>query len=154
MAEDEATLRALAEQSGPPPDAKRLSESDEDDAWATVDPQVDAETMARQLMTQGLPPDAVQKLMVTKIRPDLAPLLTQPTQDAEMADQLVRIAQYPFRLSLLEDFIDPEEMTRHAERLDRRFQKRMTAAQESLAQPDSGGYGQMARMASSPEGLA
>ena len=67
------------------------------------------------------------------------PLYTQPTQDAELADQYTKLAKWPFRLSILEGIDDPDEQVRKAESLDRRYQKRMA---QHLDQPiTTTGYG-------------
>jgi hypothetical protein len=138
-AEDEQAIQALAAQAGPPPDARRLSEADEDEAWETADPNVDHEELARLLLTEGLPPEVVNGLLVAKLRPDWVPLYGRPTQDAERAHMLARLAQFPFRLSLIEDIDDPDERTAKAEALDRRYRKRLTANQEREA--GLGAYG-------------
>lgn len=135
LEEDDENVNSIAAQAGPPPDSNKLSESDEDEAWEFEDRQVDHDAMAAQLMTQGIPEDVVQKLMIAKLRPDWAPLYQQPTKDAERADMLVKLAKRPFRLSILEDIDDPDERARKAESLDRRYQKRLTALQEQAAQP-------------------
>lgn len=134
-ANTEDMLNRLVAQAGPPPDTDKVSENDKDAAWETADPSVDYDTFAQQIMTQGLPPEMVSRLLVTKLRPDWAPLYQRPTQSAEMAHQLARLAQYPFRLSLLEDIEDPNDQVKEAERLDRRFQKRMTTQQTQAAEP-------------------
>lgn len=130
-------LNRLVAQAGPPADADKLSEADLDEAWETADPSVDYETMAQQILTQGLPPEIARGLLVLKIRPEWAPLYGRPTQSAELAHQLARLAQYPFRLSVLEDIDDPDEQVAAAERLDRRFQKRATARQVQAAEVPS-----------------
>lgn len=124
--EDDSALDAIAREAGPPPDSDKLSEADEDLAWETVDSSVDYETMAQQLMTQGLRPEEMQRLLVLKLHPKWAPLYSRPTQDAEMAHQLARLAELPFRLSVLDGIDDPDEMVAKAESLDRRYQRRMT----------------------------
>lgn len=139
--EDTAALEKLAAQAGPPADAHRLSERDEDDAWETTDPQVDEEKFGKMLTTQGIPPDQAQRLLITKLRPDWAPLYSQPTQDLEMAHMLTRVAQYPFRPSVLEGIDDPEQQVRKAETIDRRFQKRVTQRLDAAAQVIVGGQG-------------
>lgn len=141
----ENALKRLADEQGPPPDSQKLTEADEDEAWETPDPNVEYESFAQQLMTQGLPPEVVQNLLLVKLRPEWAPLYSRPTQSAELAHMLARLAERPFRLSILEDIDDPDEMVAKAEQMDRRFQKRMTAAQEQAAMPMQGqavGYGQ------------
>jgi hypothetical protein len=135
-AEDDAILKAQALTAGSPPDMQRQSESDEDTAWEYEDRTVDYDQMAPALTTQGLPQEVVQRLLITRLRPEWAPLYVQPTQSAEMADMLLRAAQYPFRLSFLEDFDDYDEMVQKAESMDRRAQKRHTQRQEQAAQMD------------------
>jgi hypothetical protein len=133
--ETEDMLDRLAREQGPPPDADKLSEADEDDAWETDDPSVDYETMAQQLTSQGLPPEVVNGLLVVKLHPEWAPLYQRPTQSAEMAHMLTQLARWPFRLSLIEDIDDPDEQVKKAESLDRRYQKRMTQRQEQSMMP-------------------
>lgn len=144
--EDEKAIAGLAQQAGPPPDSERLSESDEDAAWDFTDPNVDYDDLASRLMTEGIQPQEMQQYLIFKLHPDWAPHYGQPTGDAEQAHQLARLAQTPFRASVLEDIDDPEEQVRKAESLDRRSQKRMTAVQEQMAQmpqPTMQGYGDM-----------
>lgn len=142
-AEDTDAMNGLALQAGPPPDSDRLSEADEDAAWEFMDPAVDFEQMASLLMTQGIPQEMAQRFLITKLRPDDGWLeaLATPTQDAEAANQIVKMAQYPFRLSVLDTYDDPEDQTRKAETLDRRYQRRMAAILDAPLQ--IGGYGQM-----------
>lgn len=138
-AEDGAAIDSLALQAGPPADSNRMSLADEDAAWEKMDPQVDHEQMATALLTQGLPPEQAQQLLAVKLHPEWLPLYLQPTQDAEQADMLVKLARHPFRLSLLEGIDDPDERVRKAESLDRRYQKKMA---EHLDQPIvTTGYG-------------
>ncbi len=143
-AEDEDAQNRIALQAGPPPDSDRLSEKDEDDAWAQMDPSVDFEQVATMLLKQGVPQEMAQRFLIVKLRPDDGWLeaLTQPTQDAEMANQLAKMAQYPFRLSVLDTYDDPEQQTRKAEQLDRRYQKRMAAILDAPIALGSG-YSQM-----------
>lgn len=144
--EDEKTLDRLALESGPPPEATRLSEAEEDEAWETVDPLVDDEQLPTLLMTQGLPPEIAQRLLVLKLHPEWTGHYAKPTQDAEMANQLAQMAKTPFRWSLLEDIEDFEERARKAESLKRRYDKRMTQLQEQMSQPGMApttGYGGM-----------
>lgn len=143
--EDAQTLNTLSAQAGPPPDAERMSEADEDQAWETMDPSLaDHEQMASMLATQGLPPEIAQKLLITKLRGDdgWMEALTQPTGSLDTANQLIKLAKYPWRLSVLDTYAeDPDEWTRKAESMDRRYQK-MTSSY--LDQPmQMGGYGKM-----------
>lgn len=145
--EDAQTLNTLTLQAGPPPDAERMSEADEDNAWSTMDPNLaDHEQLAQMLATQGLPPELAQKLLITKLRGDDGWLqtLTQPTGSLDTANQLIKLAKYPFRLSVLDNFDDPEAQVRKAESMDRRYQKQMAA---HLDQPVRvGGYGPMGQV--------
>lgn len=134
-AEDDAILTALARQAGPPGEAKRLSETQEDDAYGYEDRFVaeSHDELAAQLMTQGLSPEQANRMLVFKLRPDWLEHFSKPTQDAEVADQYVRAARNPFRWSLLEDYDDPDEMVKAADRLERRHQRRRTAHQDAQA---------------------
>ena len=134
-AEDEAALTKLALEAGPPPDSEWLSERDLDEVWAIEDRLVSADPdgFAQALMTTGIDQQTLPRLRVLKEQPEWAPLYGQPTQDAEMADQLTRLAQFPHRWGLLVDIDDPEDQVRLAERLDRRYQR---AHAERQAQAD------------------
>lgn len=136
QAEDDAALEALAAQAGPPPDTKRLSESEEDDLYAFEDRLVgsDPDGFAQRLATEGIPPEIMQRMPIFKVRPDWLPLYQQPTQDLEVAQQRMKAARWPFRWGLFDDVPEPTARAEKAERLDRRFQKRHTAMQEQLAQ--------------------
>lgn len=123
-AEDEDTLRRLAFESGPPPDSEQLSPADEDAAWEITDPAVDSEQFPTMLMTSGLPPEMLQSLRVLKVHPEWAELYGKPTQDAEKADLLTRLAEFPWRWSLLLGTADPDEQVRKAETLAARYQKK------------------------------
>jgi len=124
-AEDEDALTHLALEAGPPPDSERLSERDLDEIWAIEDRLVgaDPDAFAQALMTSGIDQQTLPRLRVLKEQPEWAPLYGQPTQDAELADQLTRLAQFPHRWGLLVDIDDPEEQVRLSERVDRRYQK-------------------------------
>lgn len=125
LEEDDRALEAIRAEAGPPPDSRRLSSADEDEAWGAADPRVDHDAMVGMLQTRGLPPELVRRLKVVELRPEWAPLYQQPTPDPERAAMLARLARYPYRLALLEDLDDPDEQVAAAERLDRRFQQRM-----------------------------
>lgn len=143
--EDENAMRTLALEAGPPPDSSRLSEADEDAAWEQMDPNVDHEQLATMLMTQGLPPELAQQLLIVKLRrdEDWMGALTKPTQDAELANQLAKLARYPFRLSVIDGYDDPDEQVRKANAVDRRYQKRMAQVLDAPISLDRSGYGQM-----------
>lgn len=140
-AEDEDFLNRAALEAGPPADSRKLSERDEDDIWAIEDPHVqDVNQLAQRLMLEGLPPEEAQQLMLITSQTDQQrqaewlQVLGQPTQSAEVADMLARAIRYPWRWSLLEDLDEPSEQVRKANTLDRRFQKRMTGAQQAEAE--------------------
>lgn len=114
----------LVADAGPPPDTKRMSEADEDRLWALRDKNVDNETLAQQLMTTGVPQEMLGSLVIVQEFPEWAPIFGQPTQSAETADQLARMAEFPYRWQLLAD-LEPAEMVKKADRLDERYQKAM-----------------------------
>ena len=134
MAEDEDVLNRLALESGPPPDSERLSEADEDRLYAQVDPIVhgDPEGFARRLLTQGLDQQMLQQLQVLKGFPEWAQIYAQPTQSIELADQLTKLARWPYRPAMLADFADPEDMVRTGEALDRRYQRKHASSTEPI----------------------
>lgn len=136
--EDTGTIESLAREAGPPPDSEKLSDRDEDEAWEATDPQVDHEQMATMLMTQGLPPELAQQLLIVKLRPDddWMSVLTRPTQDAELANQIARVAKYPFRLSLFDGIEDPDEQVRKSNHLDKRYQRKMAALMAPQPMPE------------------
>ena len=138
-AEDTAIIDRLALAAGPPADSSRLSEAEEDEVWATTDPLVDADpdAFATQLMTTGIPQEMLPQLRILKENQDWAQLYAQPTQSAEMADYLTRLAQYPHRATVLLDIDDPEEQVRKAEALDRRFQRRHVSHFEPMMPPSA-----------------
>lgn len=147
--EDEQFLDRAAREAGPPADARRLSERDEDDIYAIEDRRIgDVDAFAQQLATQGLSPEMAQQLMVVQARPDWLPMLTQPTGSLEAASQIAKAARFPWRWSLLEDIDDPDELVQKAEQLDRRYQRRVTSQQQYEADmqqpqpvmPETGGY--------------
>ena len=125
LQEDDAALKRIVAESGPPPDSTALSEPELDQVWALPDPNVhrDPEGFARLLMTTGIDQQTLARLSVIKEHPEWAPLYAQPTQDAEMADQLMRLARFPYRAALLAGIGDVEEQVRFAEQRDRRYQK-------------------------------
>lgn len=137
-------LTRITQQAGPPPDAERMSEADEDQAWDFVDPNADHEQLASMLATQGIPPEVGQNLLAFKLHPEWAPFYGKPTNDMQLADQYARMLTTPFRWSILEDFDDPDEMVKKAESMDRRSQKRLTQMQEyqAVAQTRPASYGQ------------
>ena len=135
-AEDDDAVQRIALEAGPPADASRLSDADLDALWAVTDPLVDdPDAFASALMTSGIEPDLLGQLLVVREYPEWQPLYAQPTQDAEMADMLARLAQFPYRWALLLDIDDPEEQVRIAERLDRRFQKQHAGMQDGDPTP-------------------
>lgn len=135
-AEDDDAIRRIALEAGPPADSARLSDADLDALWAVTDPLVDdPDAFATALMTSGIQPDMLGQLLVVQEYPEWQPLYAQPTQDAEMADMLARLAQFPYRWALLMDLDDPEEQVRIAERLDRRYQRQHAGMQDSDPTP-------------------
>ena len=135
-AEDDDAVQRIALEAGPPADASRLSDADLDALWAVTDPLVDdPDAFASALMTSGIEPDLLGQLLVVREYPEWQPLYAQPTQDAEMADMLARLAQFPYRWALLLDIDDPEEQVRIAERLDRRFQRQHAGMQDGDPTP-------------------
>lgn len=134
-AEDDAILTSLARQAGSPGDARRLSEAQEDEAYAYEDRFVaeNHDMLASQLMTEGLPSEVAQQMLVFKLRPDWLEAFAKPTQDAETADQWLKAAKNPFRWNLLEDYDDPDEMVKAADRLESRHQRRQTRLQDDAA---------------------
>ena len=124
--EDEVALERLALEAGAPGDSEQLSAADEDTIWSITDDMVDAdhEAFATQLLTQGVPQEMLPQLLVLQEHPEWMELYARPTQDAELADRLTRLAQFPYRWSLLLDYDDPDAMVRKAESLDRRYQKK------------------------------
>ena len=126
LAEDEDVLQSLVAEAGPPDDSHRLSEADEDAIYAITDPTIDADpdAFATLLLTTGVPQEQLGTLKILEAMPELAQAYAQPTQDVEMADMLTRLAQYPWRASLVAGYADPEEQVRKVDALDRRFQKR------------------------------
>ncbi len=135
-AEDDDAIKRIALESGPPADSARLSDADMDALWAVTDPLVDdPDALASALMTTGVQPDMLGQLVVVREYPEWEQLYAQPTQDAEMADMLSRLAQFPYRWALLMDLDDPDEQVRIAERLDRRFQKQHAGVQDGDPTP-------------------
>lgn len=137
LAEDEDVLQRLVAEAGPPDDSHRLSEADEDAIYAITDPTIDADpdAFATLLLTTGVPQEQLGTLKILEAMPELAQAYAQPTQDAEMADMLTRLAQYPWRASLVAGYADPEEQVRKADALDRRFQKRHAGTAAPDPQP-------------------
>lgn len=133
--EDAAALERIAREMGPPPDADKVSEREEVELWGQRDPAVDYLSLAKQLLTAGLPEEALQGFALLKEYPDLAPLFMQPTQDFEMANTLARLAEHPYRLAVLDGIHDPDELTTKAESLDRAWQKQQAAADAALMMP-------------------
>lgn len=140
--EDDAAIKQIAAESGPPSGASRLSESEEDTAWETMDPLVDDEQFATTLMTQGLPPEVAQQLLVVQMHKDdpetqqaWLETLTQPTQDAEYANLIRSVVKWPFRSAVYNDIDDPDERVAKADSMHRRYTKRMASLQENIAQP-------------------
>jgi hypothetical protein len=128
--EDEDELNRLVAEAGPPPDAKRMSESDEDEAWGFMDPDADYDALTAAMPTQGIPPEQAQQFLYLKLHPDALEEVSQPTGSLEKAHILARLIQHPFRRSMLEDEADPAEQVRKADRLEARRQKRLTQLQE------------------------
>lgn len=126
LAEDEDVLKRLVAEAGPPDDSHRLSEADEDAIYAVTDAMVDADpdAFATLLLTSGVPQEQLGALKILEAMPELAQAYAQPTQDAELADILTRLAQYPYRAMLVAGYPDPEEQVRKAETLNRRYQQK------------------------------
>lgn len=124
----------LVVESGPPPDARRLSDADEVRMWGLRDPSVDYDTMASRLMTEGIPQAEAEQLAVIKEHPEWLPLFTTPTNDAAKADQLARLAETPYRWSLLAD-LEPHEQVQKSERLAARHQRALHGDTEPAQAP-------------------
>lgn len=125
--EDDAALKRVSEQMGPPHGSVKQSQADEVKRWGQLDPRVDRDLMPQQLMATGLPPEQAKELAILQEYPDLLPLYTQPIGDPQMADLLTRFAEMPYRWSLLEGIDDPEERAAKAESLDRAHEKALAA---------------------------
>lgn len=141
---DEEMQQAIAEIAadlGPAPGARTASPTDRLRMWGIRDEKVDADAMLQRLMTEGYPPELLdpaneQALMVVQENPELAPYYAEPTQDQGLADALVRLAEYPFRLGLLRDLEDdPEEQVKEAEQLDAAWQRSMGESPEMAQEP-------------------
>lgn len=124
-AEDTAAITRLALEAGPPADSEKMSEADEDRIYAIEDRVVSADPdgFAQRLMTMGIDQQTLSTLRVLKEHPEWAPTYGAPTQDAEIADQWTRMAQFPFRWLLFKDIPEFTEQCRKAEQLNRRYQK-------------------------------
>lgn len=143
----EKVAQRVAADEGPPPGAKKLSDAEAVKQWGIRDPFVDDST-PQMLLTRGIPQEALQQTafwqeLGADQQDAWAQLLTQPTQDAEMADTLSRILEYPFRYGLVTDWSDdPEEQTKRAESLQRQWEKtwpEATGAVQSMGGATDGG---------------
>lgn len=136
LKEAEEIGRRIAADLGAPADADKIGEKEALRLWALADPGVDYEALYEQLAGGGLPPEMVKSLAIVAEHPDLEPLYTDLAAHAEqsgvaveeLADQLARLAEYPFRLGLIEHLDDEAERAGLAEHYDRAWQKQMPAA--------------------------
>lgn len=132
LQEDDANIDAIVAQAGPPPDASKMSETDEDLAWSETDPTVsDIDGMAQRLAVQGLTQQEAQSLLVVKLMPDVLPVFMKPTGSLEIGRQYAQVARFPFRWALMED-MDPEEQVAYAEKRMRRYVKNLTQMMEEM----------------------
>jgi len=141
---DEELQQAIAEivaELGPAVGSVKASPKDELRLWGIRDEKVDPDAMLQRLLREGYPPELLdpeneQALMVVQENPELAPYYAEPTQDQELADALVRLAEWPFRLGILRDLEDdPEEQVKKAESLDAAWQKSLGESPPLMQEP-------------------
>lgn len=123
LADLESVAGRIAQAEGEPPGSQPMGDADKVRLWGIQDRRVDPSMLLRTLLSTGLGQEATQMTIVAE-RPELLDAYAQPATDPEVAQQLVTLAQYPFRLgvvSYLED--DLEAWVRESERIDRLWQQ-------------------------------
>lgn len=120
----------------------RVSHADLLRLWGRKDPLANYDQIVQQLQTTGVPQPMLsvpqgasasnsqrQWLIIAQEQPDLIPQYTAPTQDGELAKRLAIIAEYPFRMGVLQDIDDPDEQVALANRLDKEWMASQTTMQ-------------------------
>lgn len=127
---------------GAAPGASHVSDKDKVRLWGQTDPKVNFDQIKAALMQGGLPPEMLdehsdQALAVVKANPEIAQMYGQQLDD-RMATIMATIAEYPLRLSILEQYEDdPDAAVAEAERIDGLWQK-SAGAMTPPDEPDTG----------------
>jgi hypothetical protein len=120
----DAVARRIAADQGEPPDAHPMGDAEKVKAWGLRDRRADPATLLPRLLATGLGPEEANQMAIVQEWPELADLYANPAPDHRTADQLVRLAEFPFRRGILADLEDdPEAWTKEAERLERLWNK-------------------------------
>jgi hypothetical protein len=130
-----AVAERLASEAGDPPGARPMGDAEKVRHWGLQDRRVVPQDLLTILLSTGLGEGALE-MEIVKERPELLDAYANQAPDQETADQLVRLAEYPFRMNLLthlED--DPEAWTKEAERIDRLWQKQAAPPMPDAALP-------------------
>jgi len=135
-AEIERAVASLAAELGPAPGAATVSDAKRLQLWTQQDPTVDYDSLVQQLQTQGLPPELLdpeseQALAIVKAHPEMAQLYQAPVAP-DVAATLAVLAEYPFRLSLLQPYEDdPAQLVKEANRLDAAWQRQQARSAQT-----------------------
>lgn len=126
----------IASDQGEPPQSKPINDAEKVRAWGLRDRRADPATLLPRLLSTGLGPEEAQQMAIVGEWPELADLYANPAPDHETVDQLIRLAEFPFRRGILADLEDdPEAWTKEAERIERLWNK----SQPSLPQDEAPG---------------
>ncbi len=123
--EIQEAIEAISAEWGPAIGAQPVSEQRERALWWQRDDRVDPDAMSMLLQTQGLAPELLDPespgaLAIVKAHPEMAQLYAQAVAP-DVADTLVRLAEWPNRLAIMVHYEDdPPAAVRKANRLDRK----------------------------------
>jgi hypothetical protein len=124
----------IAAEEGDAPGSRTVGDAELVKLWGTTDPRADPDILRERLATTGLG-DEAQQMKIAEEWPELVELYAQPVADPEILEQLVALAQYPYRRSVYEDIDDPEEQVKEAERIAALWQKTQPALPEPPMAP-------------------
>lgn len=125
----QAAIDQIAAEHGPSMDADPVSDAEAVHLWGIRDPNVDGDQLLQALQAGGLDQETLGTLKVVKENSELAALYGPQQQPLpyEVALDLARLAEFPYRHGLYKDFLetDPKEAVEIAERIDRQYQKKV-----------------------------
>lgn len=131
-----AVAHRIASDQGEPPQSKPINDAEKVKNWGLRDRLADPAILLLRLLATGLGPEEAQQMAIVGEWPELADLYANPAPDHETADQLIRLAEFPFRRGILADLEDdPEAWTKEAERIERLWNK----SQPSLSADEAPG---------------
>jgi hypothetical protein len=112
----EKVAARIAAEEGDAPGTQKKGDAELVKLWGTQDRRVDPDLLRQRMSTTGLGEEAMT-MTIAEEWPEIVDLYAQPVEDPLLLEQLLILAEYPFRRSVYEDIDDPEEQVKEAERI-------------------------------------